>query len=189
MKLKTVILCAAALVLAACTPKEKTPADPFEAAVRASIAKQTGEGSKIVFTEFARVDSTTYREELDYRRKVFAAKLDADTQYYEKYKAKGMRENAAKKKAAIERDNVIIAGLDRLEDDLGPKIDEVAYYDVTFSGRADNAGAVTAFEDFYACITNDGEVMAFQNGTKGLHKAMGHVIPGYLELVKGEEEE
>ena len=188
MKLKTVILCAAAVLLAACAPKEKAPADPFEAAVKASITKQTGEGSRISFTRFERIDSTTFRKELDYRRKLFDAKLDVDTQYYEKYKSGRMTVNADKKKAAIARDKEILAGLDKIADELGARLDEVAYYDVVFSGRADNGGSVTTFEDFHACVTADGTVMSFQNGARGLHKPMGHVIPGYLELVKGEEE-
>lgn len=185
MKLRYLSMAAAAILAASCSPK--APSDPLETALRAAIAEQVGQDAKITVTSFARVDSVTFRQEIETRRKSFEVKLSQDTKYYESYSSQGMAKNAKKHADAMARTKEILADFGKLEEGLAGRLDEVAYYDCSFSGQAKSEAGTTVFDGFNAVITPSGDVKAIQSDTKGLHRAMGHVIPGYTELIKGEE--
>ena len=94
-----------------------------------------------------------------------------------------------KKYKAIESDKRIIEALAKMAEELGAKAGEIAYYDYHFSGKAETADKLTEFTDYYACIAaEDNAILSMENSTKGLHKTLGRVLPGYINLVKGEEQ-
>ena len=178
----------AALSIISCgAPKE--PADPLESALISAIAQKVGDGAKVTITEYARMDSTTFGEELATRRKSFEVKQAQEEKYVEKYRAERMEANARKHSAALAKTKDILAGFDVLEASMAARKDEIAYYQIAFSGKAVLDGVTTPLDGYYAVITPTGEVKAIQGAQKGLTKAMGHVIPGYTELIKGEETE
>lgn len=138
---------------------------------------------QVTFSAFAKADSTTFGQEFDHRCKVFDLKLEQDTKLYNEYRAKKMEVNAEKKQKAIASDKRIIAGLAEIGAAIAATRDEVAYYDYTFSGRAKTSGGDVVFENYWASITPDGKVLCFQPEQKGLHNALGRVLPGYEALV------
>lgn len=185
--MKKILLIAAAVAgLTACT---STPKDPHLVALEDAIVKQLGEGTKVTIETFQKVDSTTFGEELDYRQEVFDLRLKQNMKLLEKYKKGGYVKTAVEKRNAINHDHEVIAGLAEMERTLEPILDNVAYYDYCFSGSAKKEGARSVYKEYYASITPEGEVVSISSDKRTLHKALGRVIPGYLELVKGDEGE
>lgn len=185
MKLRYLAVAAAAILAAACSPK--APSDPLEASLRAAVIEKIGADAKLTLNSFARTDSVTFSQLLATRRKAFEVKLDQDTKYYEKYKAQRMENNAKKHQSAIAKTNAILADFQKLEEGLAGRMDEIAYYDLAFSGQAKSASGTISLDGYNAVVTPDGQVMAIQAGTKGIHQGLGKLIPGYTELIKGEE--
>ena len=182
---KSFIFAAALVLAAACTPEK----DPFQLALENAIAEKYGEGTKVRIEICERVDSTTFGQELAYRQKVFDLRLAQNQKLLTKYRDQGKPNAAQKKREAILHDNEVIAGLAQMSETLGAKLDEIAYYDYCFSGRVTLNGSSKELKDYYATVTPEGEVMNFDAHQKYLHKPMGHIIPGYVELVKGDDSE
>ena len=182
------IILAAAAALVACGGAPKA-SDPVQDALEARIKALTSEDAKVTFYKFEKVDSTTFAQELAYRKGQFELRLSQNEKFYKEYKSKNMANNMAKKAAAIEGDKRVLAGFEAIEAAIADKLESVAYYDCCFSGKAVGSAGETDFNDYYASITPEGEVLSIEPTTKGLHKSLGRVIPGYTELVKGGEEE
>ena len=176
-------IAAAFTLLCACN--ERQTMDPAQAALETKIRGQVGEDAKISFFLFEKTDSTTYAEELANRKDAFNYKLEKDSQFLVEYATKGLKKNAAKKTEAVRNDHRILSALDSIATVIEPYAAEVAYYDYHFSGKASSESGVTEFMDYYSCITPSGEVMCISPSSKGLHKSMGRVLPGYSDLFAG----
>ena len=187
---KLAIIAGVALCLCSCGGKKT--ADIYREALSAEIVRLTGADAKVRIDRFERMDSTTFGQELEHRMGVFAERESQNRMFHEKYTAGGMPRNAEKKRLALIKDAEVRAGLESIAARLAESdsLDVVAYYDYRFSGKAVSAGCETVFEDYYATITPDGKVLSINNSAKGLHRALGRVIPGYAPLVGlGPEEE
>lgn len=177
----------AALLFASCGGR--TP-DPVEQAIKAEITgNMFQEFTDVNITKVEKVDSTTFRTELERRKKAFATKRDVDSEYLLKYMNEGKRRNAALKSESYRKDLMILGGLDSLETVHAAILDDVAYYDYCFSAEAKGQDMTMQFRDTYISITPDGRVISMTADRRDLHKSTGKVIPGYYELVKGADEE
>ena len=181
---KIFLLLFVAAGLVACTQTK----DPFQKALETEIANRLGEGAKVKIEAFNKIDSTTFGEELKYRQEVFDLRLQQNMKLLERYKQGGFVNSAVNKRNAINHDHEVIAGLAEMEHTLEPILGDVAYFDFCFTGTARKGDARSVYKEYYASITPDGKVVSIDSNPKTLHKALGRVIPGYLELVKGEEE-
>lgn len=186
MKRLFIILAVAGLCAVAC---KQAPKDPFQVALENEILARVGSDAKVKIDVFERVDSTTFGKELDYRQEVFALRRSQNEKLFKKYKAGGLPNSASARRNAINHDNEVIEGLAKMEETLAPILGDIAYYDYHFSGKAWTKTAQSTYQDFYATITPEGKVMSIDNSKKTLHKTLGRVIPGYMELVKSDEEE
>lgn len=185
MKRLYIILAALGLCAAACT---QAPKDPFQTALENEIIARTGEGVKVKIDIFERIDSTTFGEELAYRQEVLNLRRSQNEKLFKKYVNERKPNSAAAKRNAINHDNEVIEGLARMNETLAPILGDIAYYDYHFSGKAWTKDAQSTYQDFYATITPEGKVMSIDNSRKTLHKTLGRVIPGYLELVKSDDD-
>ena len=136
-----------------------------------------------------KIDSTTFRTEFERREKVFELKLQEETKLYDSYKAKRMPKNAERHSDAILRTWEVMAGLDSLKAGMEGRLDEIAYYDYVFSGRADTDSRYAEYQSAYASITPALEVITVSAERKDLHKAGGRAIPGYLQMLGKDVEE
>ena len=178
---------ATAAILSSCTPKA---ADPVEQAIVSEILSMPQGFSKVTFLNCEMIDSTTFAQELDRRVKLFETKRDADGKLLLKYTQEGKPRNAALKNESYRRDLEILRSLDSLRAASAGILDEIAYYDYRFSADADGEeSGKMQFRDAYAAVTPDFEVIGLTAQKKDLHKGLGKVIPGYLELLRGESEE
>lgn len=105
------------------------------------------------------------------------------------YISAGKPKNAAVKEESMKKDITIIQCLDSLAITIGDQLDDIAYYDYKFSAMAKSQSSSMEFRDSYAAITPDFEVIGMTAKERDLHKGLGKVIPGYLEILKGESEE
>lgn len=176
-------IAAAFSLLCACNERQTT--DPAQVALETRIREQVGEDAKISIFLFEKTDSTTFAEELAARQDAFNYKLEKDSQFLVEYTTKGLKQNAARKTIAVRDDHRILSALDSIATVIEPYAAEVAYYDYHFSGKASSESGVTEFMDYYSCITPSGEVMCISPSSKGLHKSMGRVLPGYSDLFAG----
>ena len=183
--MKKIIIFAAALVLVSCGQKKVDPVK--EAVTRYIIDNSSQVIAEVRFNTFEKVDSTTFRQEFDHRKKAFEARRASDEKFVIKYMNEGKRKNAALKTESFKNTLRIIARLDSLEKVSSDILDEVAYYDYKFSGQARGKSGSTDFVDTYLTITPDLKVMSMTSNPKDLHKSLGRVIPGYLEAVEGED--
>lgn len=186
MKDLSILAAAAALLLVSCAPK--TP-DPVEQAICTEISAMPQGFTKVSVTSYERVDSTTFAQEFERRVKLFEAKRDADSKFLLKYLQEGKNRNAAIKNESYVRDLMILKGLDSLRAVCADIMDQVAYYDYVFDADASGEEGKMYFRQANAAITPDYQVIGMTSQQKDLHKGLGKVIPGYLELVKGAEDE
>lgn len=179
----------AAFLVLLCSCNDKQTTDPAQAALEKKIKEQVGEDAGINIFLFEKIDSTTFAEELADRKEAFNYKLEQDSRFLIEYSTKGLKRNAAKKTLAVRTDHRILAALDSIATVIEPYAAEVAYYDYHFSGKAVSKSGDTEFKDYYSCITPSGEVMCISPSSKGLHKSMGRILPGYSELFAGSSED
>lgn len=185
MKRMYIMLAALGLCAAACTQASK---DPFQMALENEIIARTGDDVKVKLDVFERIDSTTFGEELAYRQEVLNLRRSQNEKLYRKYVNERKPNSTAAKRNAINHDDEVIEGLAKMNETLAPILCDIAYYDYHFSGKAWTKDAQSTYQDFYATITPDGRVMSIDNSRKTLHKTLGRVIPGYLELVKSDDD-
>ena len=177
-------------VLAAClcSCTGNRTADPFVGALESEIIRLVGADAKVSFNSVERIDSTTFGQELDNRIKAMETRQKQNRKFLDQYNMKGQKKSAAAKSEALIKDEQVIAGLNAIKERLAAadSLGIVAYYDYHFSGSARCEGQETAFPDNYASISPDGVVLSLNDSQKGLHNALGKVIPGYTDLLKAE---
>lgn len=167
----------------------RTP-DPVHEAIKGEImGNMSQEFTDVTIHLVEKIDSTTFRQELERRKKAFATKRDADSDLLLKYMSEGKRRNASLKSESYKKDLIILQGLDSLEAAHAAILDDVAYYDYRFNAEAKGQGLKMQFREAYISITPDGRVISMTAERRDLHKSAGRVIPGYLELVKGSDED
>ena len=127
--------------------------------------------------------------ELQKRHEGNPRKLQEETRLFENYYFQNKKKNADRHWEAIERTREAIKGLDSLRSALAGRMDEIAYYDYVFSGRAETADAATEFKDTYVCMTPELEIIAMTTERRDLHKAGGRAIPGYRQMLGDTPEE
>ena len=185
--MKKSIILAAALVLVSCGQKQS---DPVQDAIELYIFENMPEMyTQVTFNTLEKVDSTTFREEFEHRKKAFEARLESDEKFILKYTLEKKQKNVALKTLSYKKTLRIIQALDSLEKASAGIMDDVAYYDYKFSATAKGQNARMDFEDTYATVTPDLRVMSMTTDIRDLHKSLGRAIPGYLDIVKGDEEE
>ena len=170
------------IIAAGCKDKESSP---IQEALGAYIL-QGQEGSFELY-RIEKIDSTSFRTEFERRQNVLDLKLREETRFYENYILERKPKNAARHREAMERARASLKGLDSLRTTLEGRLDEIAYYDYVFSGRAETANQATDFADTYASITPALEVIALTAVQKDLHKSGGRAIPGYVQLFEEAE--
>ena len=183
MKNTAKLLLLLGLLAAGCA---KAP-DPVEESLAAYILRGR-EGSFRLYS-LEKIDSTTFRTEFEHRQNVFDLKLQEETRLFENYYFQNKKKNADRHWEAMERTREAIKGLDSLRAALAGRMDEVAYYDYVFSGRAETADAATEFKDTYVCMTPELEIIAMTTERRDLHKAGGRAIPGYRQMFGDTPEE
>ena len=161
--------------------------DPLQEALGAYILR--GQEGSFRLYGIEKVDSTTFRTEFEHRQNVFDLKLREETRLYDNYVMQRLPKNAARHWEAIQRTQEVMKGLDSLRTGMAGRMDDIAYYDYLFSGRAETAGQVTEFKDTYVCITSELEIISMTTERRDLHKAGGRAIPGYLQMLGDTPEE
>ena len=179
-----VLILSALCSFAVCCGKK---ADPLQETLGAYILR----GQEGIFTLYRieKIDSTTFRTEFERRQYVFDLKLEEETNLYESYIIQGKPKNAARHLDAIQRTHEVLKGLDSLRTAMDGRMDEIAYYDYVFSGQSVIGDETTNYLSAYASITPALEVIALTAKQKDLHKSGGRAIPGYLQMVKSDEDE
>ena len=177
---KALLLC---VLAAGCA---KTP-DPLEAALSAHILR--GREGTFRLYGIEKVDSMTFRTEFGHRQDVFERKLREETRLYEDYSLQRKPKNAAVHREAMERTRVAMKGLDSLRTVMEARMDEVAYYEYRFSGRAETGSEAVEFKDTYVSMTPSLEILTMSADRADLHKVGGRAIPGYLEMLGDTPEE
>jgi len=177
---------AAAVLLASCAGQQT---DPVEEALRQEICFNMPQAfNNVSFATIELVDSTTFGQELDKRVKLFELKAKVEAEYAESYLAQGKRKNAEVKTESVKYCQEVLAALDSLRGALGSRIDDVAYYDYVFSARAAGKDGNMEFNQSWASITPSYEVIGLASKQADVHKGLGKVIPGYLDIVKVDSE-
>lgn len=177
---KALLLCALA---AGCA---KTP-DPLQEALSAHILR--GREGTFRLYGIEKVDSTTFRTEFEHRQDVFELKLQEETKLFENYYFQNKRKNADRHWEAMERTREVMKGLDSLRTAMEGRMDEIAYYEYRFSGRAETGSEAVEFKDTYVSMTPALEVITMSTDRKDLHKTGGRAIPGYIDMLGDTPEE
>ena len=154
MKNTAKLLLLLGLLAAGCA--KKAP-DPVEEALSAYILRGQ-QGTFLVYT-LEKIDSTTFRTEFEHRQNVFDLKLQEETRLFENYYFQNKKKNADRHWEAMERTREAIKGLDSLRAALAGRMDEVAYYEYVFSGRAETGSEAVEFRDTYVSMSPSLEVI------------------------------
>ena len=164
-----------------CTPKKT---DPMEQALAEKILQAVGEEGKVRVYSMEAVDSTTMRTELERKFKIYNLKIEQNRKFYETYMKEGKPKNAELKSKAILKDQEILKGLEAIQQRLGERLDEVAYYDYKFTASVSLKSGKTNYNDYFCAITPDGKVLGISSDQNAIHKGTSSVIPGYKALLE-----
>ena len=180
-----ICLCAAALV-ASCG-RGKPVLSPQEQAVVDYLAKDIEGESSFEFSSFELTDSTTMATEIDRRVEAFSSILRQNYNLYNTYVQAGKKKNAEKKQSAILLDTDMLKFLQEYKINNADTIDDIAYYVYRFACEGKSEGAIYRYKEAYAAITPDNKVIGVSTDLKNLLRSTGKVIPGYSDLLVGEE--
>lgn len=185
MIMKKTVLLALAIICTACSSNQKSP---VEAALEARVAENM-EAEAINMTYYqhpVKIDSTTIGEELDRRKKLFEKKIEVQSVQLIRLLNEGKKNNAEMRQESIRKSYSIISSIDSLAVELKDVLNDVAYYDYSFSGVAKSQGHKDMeMKDAWFSITPGMNIIALTNDKSDLHKAGGWSIPGYYEILKG----
>ena len=183
MKSNLLILAAALLALAGCQGKVET--DPVTAALKEKITKvMEGDVKSIKITGLEKIDSTTYAQELERKKKVFELKFSQCEKAFNIYNRQGMFAEAQGKVKDMQSARNISKGLLTIEEAIKDSINNVIYYDYKFAVDATGAETELKLDEAYAAITPAGEVLNMGQSQGSIHKSLGYLIPGYSSLVR-----
>ena len=177
------ILVTALAVVTSCN--NKTP-DPVAAAIEAAAMKDAKGDYSFRIYDLAKIDSTTFRTEFNRRKDVFRLKQQTEEKLYWRYNAEGKPKTAESHRQAMEKAKVNLECMDYLEQEIGERIDDVAYYDYVFSGYSETKEGRMTYDKVYVTVTPDYEVLTMTADKRDLHKGTGRVIPGYIETISAE---
>ena len=193
MKKRFILLLAGTAVLASlysCTPK--APADPLGAAIESELMKNTVGDYSFKFTTLERVDTTTFRQEIEKRLSSFELILRQNQNLYNSYVRQNKKLNAERKAASVELDKQMIEHLTDLKENMLQQ-DNVAFYSYKFVAKGKSGDNSFDTGEVYAAVTPDGRVIAMSKELKELKKLTGKVLPGYSDILDrsddSEEEE
>ena len=174
--------------MVSCAPKQ---ADPVEQALINKIKEVAAEEGTVKVYSLEKVDSTTFRTELERKFKIYNLKVEQNTKFYETYVKEGKPKNAELKSKAIAKDQAILKGLETIQTSIEAQLDNVAYYDYKFSASANFKTSKATYNDYFFAVTPDGTVLGISSDQNAIHKGTSSVIPGYKELLDsvGSEEE
>ena len=185
--MKKILMVAALLAaMVSCAPKQT---DPLEQALIDNILQSVGEEGKIKVYKMEKIDSTTFRTELERKFKIYNLKIEQNRKFYDTYMKEGKPKNAALKSEAISKDQAILKGLEAIQESLSERLDDVAYYDYRFSASGNFKTSKATYNDYFCAITPSGEVLGVNPDQNTIHKGTSAVIPGYKELLAGAGEE
>lgn len=186
---KMLVIAAMALCVAACSLGQKP--DQYKDAVKEEIVRLVGADAKVSFNTFELKETTTYADELEYRKGLITARQAMNKMLKEKYENEKMSTNAHRKLTAMLNDEEVLKGLETIRERMAAadSLDKVAYYVFQFTGEARCEGATTSFKDYFACVTPTGEVLSVTDNEKAIHKGLGKIIEGYRTILKSSSEE
>ena len=185
---KILMLAALLAAVVSCGTKQ---VDPMEQALTGSIKQAVGQEGKVTIHKMEKVDSTTFRTELERKFKIYNLKIEQNTKFYNTYIKEGKPKNAEIKSQAILKDQAILKGLEAIQESLADRLDEVVYYDYRFSASGNFETTKAVYNDYFCAITPDGDVLGISPDQNAIHKGTARAIPGYKELLDsagGEEE-
>lgn len=190
MSMKKYLYAVAALFLAlSCTPSAEE-FNPVKDAINAKLATMVkGDIDKIMYESLTLVDSTTYAQELAYRRGLMQERIDRNEAIRQQYKSAGKLTAAASRRKAINKDRKILSGLDRIGERIAEISDSTAYYTYRFSVAITSGGSVLACKDYYATITPEYDILNLTGDKSKCRFGAGSVLPGYDKVVKESDEE
>ena len=177
---KILIFAAFLAAMVSCGPKQ---VDPMEQALIDKIIQAAAEEGKVSVYKMEKVDSTTFRTELERKFKIYNLKIEQNQKFYDTYMSQRKPKNAELKKKAIEKDKAIIAGLEEIQEQISDQLDNVAYYDYKFSASANFKSSKATYNDYFCAITPDGKVLGISSDQNVIHKGTSSVIPGYKALL------
>ena len=165
------------------TSCNKSAPDPVAEAIEAAAMKDTEGPYTFRITSLAKLDSTTFRTEIDRRKEQFVLKQQAEEKLYHKYFQEAKKQNAENHRLAMEKAKNNLEYMDALEANMADRLDEIAYYDYVFSGYSETEAGRVTYNDVYVTITPEGEVLTMTSDKRDMHKSTGRVIPGYIETI------
>lgn len=182
-------IAALALCVVSCGLGQKP--NQYKDAVKEEIIRLVGADAKVSFNTFELKETTTFADELDYRKGLIEARHKMNIKFQEKYSKERMPTNAGIKRLAILKDEEVLKGLEAIRERMAAadSLDKVAYYVFQFTGEAKSQGATSTFKDYFACVTPDGRLLSLTDNEKAIHKGLGNVLGGYKLLLGAEKEE
>ena len=209
---KISVIAALALCVVSCGLGQKP--NQYKDAVKEEIIRLVGADAKVSFNTFELKETTTFADELEYRKGLIEARHKMNIRFQEKYSEERMPKNAGIKRLAILKDEEVLKGLDAIQERIevacgdrksiylteiqaeggkrmaaADSLDKVAYYVFQFTGEAKCQGTTSTFKDYFACVTPDGRLLSLTDNEKAIHKGLGNVLGGYRLLLGAEEKE
>ena len=183
---KILTILSLSILLVSCGGKAEK-AGPVQTALREFILERYPELDKVTFETIEETKTVTFDEEILRREKLFALRMKQDDGLYKKFVQEGKQKNAQLRYDSLLQDIRIKNGIDSIRVKMGDGVNDVAFTVYTFTAKAEGKDKVLNFRENLAAVTPDYTVVNLAPKSSELYKATGRVIPGYRELLKGDE--
>lgn len=168
---KIILLICAITALCSCGGSDNQNEKKVREVVEAKLKTEMNDWSSYEFVSLEVVDTIKYIDNINFRKKDFKERIERE---------KGSHINFSN---SIEKDSLILIGIDSIQNAMGDKVNEDAAYLYDYKFRGKNKLGAVILEEYLIYISPNWEIIQMTNDRKNLYDNTGD-FPGYVELVK-----
>lgn len=168
---KIILLICAITALCSCGGSDNQNEKKVREVVEAKLKTEMNDWSSYEFVSLEVVDTIKYIDNINFRKKDFKERIERE---------KGSHMNFSN---SIEKDSLILIGIDSIQNAMGDKVNEDAAYLYDYKFRGKNKLGAVILEEYLIYISPNWEIIQMTNDRKNLYDNPGD-FPGYVELVK-----
>ena len=145
------------------------------------IKKNMNDPESYEFVSIQIVDSTTYKDNIEHKKKLYIGFLESEKKALDKSLDKNDIESS---RIEIQKDSLIIAGIDSIEKEMGNNVENVASYTYILKCRGNNKLGAKVLVDYYIQTkTAEDKIINITDSKNKLYFNPCD-FPGFADLIK-----
>lgn len=168
---KIILLICAITAICSCGGSDNQNEKKVREVVEAKLKTEMNDWSSYEFVSLEVLDTIKYIDNINFRKKYFKESIKRE------------KDSPINFSNSIERDSLILIGIDSIQNLMGDKVNEDAAYLYKYKFRGKNKLGAVILEEYLIYISPNWEIIQMTNDRKNLYDNPGG-FPGYVDLVK-----